>query len=31
MAIEKFTINVSDALLTDLNCRIDATRWPDEL
>ena len=31
MAIEKFTINVSDALLTDLKRRLDATRWPDEL
>jgi pimeloyl-ACP methyl ester carboxylesterase len=31
MAIEKFTINVSDALLADLKRRLDATRWPDEL
>src|SRR6266403_420948 len=31
MAIEKFTINVSDALLADLRRRLDATRWPDEL
>ncbi|HXW92527.1 MAG TPA: epoxide hydrolase N-terminal domain-containing protein [Terriglobales bacterium] len=31
MAIEKFTIHVSDALLTDLKRRLDATRWPDEL
>jgi hypothetical protein len=31
MAIEKFTINVSDALLADLRRRLDATHWPDEL
>jgi hypothetical protein len=31
MAIEKFPINVSDAQLADLRCRLDATRWPDEL
>ena len=31
MAIEKFTINISDALLADLSRRLDATRWPDEL
>jgi pimeloyl-ACP methyl ester carboxylesterase len=31
MAIEKFTINVSDAVLADLRHRLDATRWPDEL
>ena len=31
MAIEKFTINVSEALLADLRRRLDATRWPDEL
>ena len=31
MAVEKFTINVSDALLTDLRRRLDSTRWPDEL
>ena len=31
MAIEKFTIHVSDALLADLRRRLDATRWPDEL
>jgi len=31
MAIEKFAIQVPDAVLTDLNRRLDATRWPDEL
>src|SRR3984957_998098 len=31
MAIEKFTINISDSLLADLSRRLDATRWPDEL
>jgi pimeloyl-ACP methyl ester carboxylesterase len=31
MAIEKFTINISDSLLADLGRRLDATRWPDEL
>jgi pimeloyl-ACP methyl ester carboxylesterase len=31
MAIEKFTINISDSLLADLRRRLDATRWPDEL
>ncbi|HWZ45215.1 MAG TPA: epoxide hydrolase [Candidatus Saccharimonadales bacterium] len=31
MAIEKFTINVPDAVLADLNRRLDATRWPDSL
>jgi pimeloyl-ACP methyl ester carboxylesterase len=31
MAIEKFTINVQDAVLADLKRRLDATRWPDEL
>ena len=31
MAVEKFTINVSDSLLADLSRRLDATRWPDEL
>jgi pimeloyl-ACP methyl ester carboxylesterase len=31
MAIEKFTIHVPDAVLADLNRRLDATRWPDEL
>ena len=31
MAIEPFTIHVPDTLLADLNCRLDATRWPDEL
>jgi len=31
MAIEKFTINVSDAVLADLSRRLDSTRWPDEL
>ncbi len=31
MTIEKFTINVSNAVLEDLNRRLDSTRWPDEL
>ncbi len=31
MAIEKFTINISDSLLADLRRRLDTTRWPDEL
>ena len=31
MAIAKFTINVSDAVLADLRHRLDATCWPDEL
>ena len=31
MAVEKFTINVADAVLEDLRRRLDATRWPDEL
>lgn len=30
-AIEKFTINVPDAVLADLKRRLDATRWPDEI
>ncbi len=31
MAVEKFTIKVSDTLLEDLRRRLDVTRWPDEL
>src|SRR5579864_5887426 len=31
MPIEKFAINVPESVLTDLNRRLDATRWPDEL
>jgi pimeloyl-ACP methyl ester carboxylesterase len=31
MAVENFTIRVSDAVLTDLTRRLDATRWPDAL
>ncbi|MBV9518636.1 MAG: epoxide hydrolase [Hyphomicrobiales bacterium] len=31
MAIEKFSINVSDEALADLSRRLDATRWPDEI
>ncbi len=31
MAIERFTINVSDTVLADLARRLDATRWPDAL
>ena len=31
MTIEKFTIAVPDAVLTDLARRLDNTRWPDEI
>jgi pimeloyl-ACP methyl ester carboxylesterase len=31
MAAEKFTIQIPNAVLTDLAHRLDATRWPDEL
>jgi Epoxide hydrolase N terminus len=31
MAVEKFTINVSDTVLADLRQRLAATRWPDEI
>jgi pimeloyl-ACP methyl ester carboxylesterase len=31
MAVEKFTINVSDTVLADLRHRLAATRWPDEI
>src|SRR5579872_758458 len=31
MAIEKFNINVAEAVLADLNRRLDAMRWPDAL
>jgi hypothetical protein len=31
MAIEKFTIDVSDAVLGDLQRRLDGIRWPDEI
>ncbi len=31
MGVEKFTIQVSDAVLADLAHRLDATRWPDAL
>ena len=31
MAAERFSIQVSDAVLRDLDRRLDATRWPDEL
>ena len=31
MAVERFTIRVSDAVLRDLADRLDATRWPDEI
>ncbi len=31
MPAENFTIEVPDAVLTDLARRLDATRWPDEL
>jgi pimeloyl-ACP methyl ester carboxylesterase len=30
MAIEKFTVDVPEAALDDLNRRLDLTRWPDE-
>jgi pimeloyl-ACP methyl ester carboxylesterase len=31
MEIQKFIINIPDAILTDLKRRLDATRWPDEI
>ena len=31
MAIEKFTINISEEALADLKRRLDSTRWPDEI
>jgi pimeloyl-ACP methyl ester carboxylesterase len=31
MGIEKFTIDISDLVLTDLHRRLAAVRWPDEL
>ncbi len=31
MAPERFTIQVPDSVLTDLQRRLEATRWPDEL
>src|SRR5271167_2234550 len=31
MTIEKFTVNVPEAVLDDLQRRLDAMRWPDEL
>lgn len=31
MAAQKFAIDISDAVLTDLASRLEATRWPDEL
>ena len=31
MAIERFTINIADAVIADLKRRLVATRWPDEL
>jgi pimeloyl-ACP methyl ester carboxylesterase len=31
VSVEKFTIQIPDAVLQDLARRLDATRWPDEL
>jgi pimeloyl-ACP methyl ester carboxylesterase len=31
VAIERFTINIADAVIADLKRRLVATRWPDEL
>jgi pimeloyl-ACP methyl ester carboxylesterase len=31
MAVEKFSVRVPEATLDDLNRRLDAVRWPDEL
>ena len=31
MAAERFSIQIPDAVLRDLEQRLDATRWPDEL
>jgi hypothetical protein len=31
MAAEEFTIQIQDAVLTDLAHPLDATRWPDEV
>ena len=31
MTIERFTIDVPDAVLSDLARRLDGTRWPDEI
>lgn len=31
MAAEEFTIQIPNAVLTDLAHRLDATRWPDEV
>ena len=31
MAAEKFTIQIPNAILTDLAHRLETTRWPDEL
>ena len=31
MAPERFAIQVPDSVLTDLQRRLEATRWPDEL
>jgi len=31
VAIERFTINIADAVIADLERRLVATRWPDEL
>jgi pimeloyl-ACP methyl ester carboxylesterase len=31
VAIQEFSINVPDAVLADLNRRLDSTRWPDEV
>jgi epoxide hydrolase len=31
MAIERFTVRIPQATLDDLNRRLEAVRWPDEL
>lgn len=31
MTIERFTIDVPEAVLSDLARRLDSTRWPDEV
>jgi epoxide hydrolase len=31
MDVKPFTIEVPDAILDDLHCRLEATRWPGEM
>ncbi len=31
MAVERFSVRIPEAILDDLNRRLDAVRWPDEL